>query len=311
MNSNRNGGSGNNRPRRIRRKFNLLKALRVLLPAALFVFLCVVMCTPVERHTVTEEDIYDEVPTADARLDRDAEVPAPETTAEPATTAKTAPTVAGTVNSVDDIVDLDTVSQYLDHLDEMPGGTERIRVNYFGDMRKAFNDSNYVHWEGARPIGIEPLSDTRSHWQLRRPITKVTTCADFYLDELRYSRPFLVPEAAAALHEIGRRFRDTLAVRGGGDYRIKVTSVLRTPSTIKRLRRVNRNSIDSSVHQLGTTFDISYASFIAGAPRPARSADDLKGILGEVLRAMRDEGKIYVKYERGQPCFHITTRSQE
>lgn len=120
-----------------------------------------------------------------------------------------------------------------------------------------------------------------------------------------------MPEAASTLREIGHRFRDTIAARGGGDYRIKVTSVLRTPHTVKRLRRRNRNAIDSSVHQLGTTFDISYASFVASSPAPARSVDDLKGILAEVLKAMREENKIWVKYEVGQPCFHITARKPQ
>ncbi len=163
----------------------------------------------------------------------------------------------------------------------------------------------------AESYGLQPLSDTRSHWQLNRPIVKVTTCADYFLDTLIFSRPYLVPEAAATLREIGHRFRDTIAARGGGDYRIKVTSVLRTPQTVRRLRRRNRNAIDSSVHQLGTTFDISYASFVASSPAPARSVDDLKGILAEVLKAMREENKIWVKYEVGQPCFHITARNTD
>lgn len=110
------------------------------------------------------------------------------------------------------------------------------------------------------------------------------------------------------VREIGRRFRDSLATRGGGDYRIRVTSVLRTPDSVRRLRRVNRNAVDSSVHQYGTTVDISYANFAASSAETPRSADDLKGLLAEVLLAMRDEGKCFVKYERQQPCFHITCR---
>ena len=116
----------------------------------------------------------------------------------------------------------------------------------------------------------------------------------------------MVPEGAAMLHEIGRRFRDSLEARGGGDYRIKVTSVLRTPMSVKRLRRANRNAVDSSVHQLGTTVDISYSRFAPDSDRIPRSMEDLKNLLGEVLWAMRAEGKCLVKYERKQPCFHVT-----
>ncbi|MCH5326160.1 MAG: hypothetical protein J1E29_03035 [Duncaniella sp.] len=280
----------NNQPsgrRRRRRKFSPLKALRFFSPIIFFIVLCVILCT------------------SRCSSKPDAGAPAP------TESAGTSLMQLFSSASVYDLEATDTVSIYKQHLDQMPEPTERIHVNYFGDMRKAFNDSNYIHWAEAETYGIQPLSDTRSHWQLRRPIVKVTSCEDFFVDTLIYSRPYLVPEAAGRLHEIGRRFRDSITARGGGDYRIKVTSLLRTPQTVKRLRRRNRNAIDSSVHQLGTTFDISYAAFVAGAPNPARSTDDLKGILGEVLRAMRNEGKIWVKYERGQPCFHITARSSE
>ncbi|MDE6860014.1 MAG: hypothetical protein K2J65_06355 [Duncaniella sp.] len=255
-----------------RRRFSWRKSLRLFVPLIFFIILCVVMCTPVDDKPVVEDT----------------------------------PVLRLTQKSTVYDLEVDTVSRYLERLDSMPEPTTRIKVNYFGNLRPIFNDSNYVHWAAAEKIGIEPLSDTRSHWQLRRPIVKVTTNPDFYLDTLIFSRPYLVPEAAATLHEIGRRFRDTLDVRGGGDYRIKVTSLLRTPQTVKRLRRRNRNAVDSSVHQLGTTFDISYASFIADNAEHPRSVDDLKGILAEVLKAMREEGKILVKYEVGQPCFHIT-----
>ena len=270
-----------------RRKINPLKVLRLLLPVILFIFLCVVMCVPSPGHDTSSES-------------------AEEIAAEQAPIVEL---FSGA--NVYDLEKIDTVSFYRRHLEKMPEPTQRIKVNYFGNLRPYFNDSNYVHWQEAESYGLQPLSDTRSHWQLNRPIVKVTTCADYFLDTLIFSRPYLVPEAAATLREIGHRFRDTIAARGGGDYRIKVTSVLRTPQTVRRLRRRNRNAIDSSVHQLGTTFDISYASFVASSPAPARSVDDLKGILAEVLKAMREENKIWVKYEVGQPCFHITARNPD
>jgi hypothetical protein len=260
------------RRRKQRRRFSWRKTLRLFVPIFMFIGLCMVMCVPTGEKPVAED-------TPVLKLGKNA-----------------------TVHDLE----VDTVSRYLYKLDSMPEPTQRIKVNYFGNLRPFFNDSNYVHWAEAEKIGIQPLTDTRSHWQLKRPIVKVTTNPDFYLDTLIFSRPYLVPEAAAVLHEIGHRFRDTLDVRGGGDYRIKVTSLLRTPQTVKRLRRRNRNAVDSSVHQLGTTFDISYAAFIANSAEHPRSIDDLKGILAEVLKAMREEGKILVKYEVGQPCFHIT-----
>lgn len=203
---------------------------------------------------------------------------------------------------------VDSVSAFDHPLEEMPEPTQALPMKWRGDYNRTFNDSNHVHWTEAARIGIEPMSDTRSHWQSRRPLVKVTSCKDFYVENLTHSRPYLVPEAHAMLHEIGRRFKDTLQARGGGDYRIRVTSVLRTPESVRKLRRSNANATDSSVHQLGTTIDISYARFAADSNRLPRSASDLKAILAEVLLAMRNEGKCWVKYEHKQPCFHITVR---
>ena len=194
-------------------------------------------------------------------------------------------------------------------LEEMPGNTKKIRINVIGQLREVFNDSNQVHWAAAEQIGIRPLTDTRSHFDPGRDLVKVVSCRDFYVDELTYSSPYLVPEAATLLHEIGRRFNDSLAARGGGAYRIRVTSLLRTPESVARLRRRNRNAVDSSVHQLGTTFDITYSRFACSdSLQPRRSAEDLKNLLGEVLYGLRREGLCYIKFERQQACYLFSAR---
>ena len=117
-----------------------------------------------------------------------------------------------------------------------------------------------------------------------------------------------MPEAADLLKEIGRRFNDSLQARGGGDYRIKVTSVMRTAATVKRLRRVNRNATEASAHQYATTFDISYSRFICDSINVNRTFEDLKNLLGEIIYDLREEGRCYIKFERRQSCFHITAR---
>ncbi len=214
-------------------------------------------------------------------------------------------------NSVEDFgFDKDSSAGYDNPLKTLPEPTIAMRFRNIGSYAKVFNDSNYIHINEAERIGLQPLSDTRSHWQLNVPLEKITSCADFYVEPMKYSRPYLVPQAAAMLHEIGRRFNDTIHARGGGDYRIKVTSALRTPTSIERLQKHNVNAIDSSVHQYGTTVDISYAKFACFSDKTPRSMTDLKGVLAEVLLAMRNEGKCWVKYEVHQPCFHITVRDQ-
>lgn len=189
-------------------------------------------------------------------------------------------------------------------------GCERIRIRQIGPLRQVFNDSNHVHLEAARALGIDPLHESQEILSIKRPLVPVFSSQDFFLDDLSHSFGYLVPEANDLLHEIGHRFNDSLQARGGGAYRIKVTSVLRTPATIRKLRRVNCNATEESTHMFGTTFDISYSKFICDDPdAPHRTFEDLKNLLAEVLYDLRNEGRCYVKYEYKQSCFHITTRS--
>ncbi len=176
-----------------------------------------------------------------------------------------------------------------------------------GNLAKMFNDMNDAHIDVAGRIGISPIRSLRDAWNLHQPLEEVTTCSDFVIDSLTHSFPYLVPDAARLLHDIGRTFRDSLQARGGGDYRIIVTSVLRTEESVNRLRRRNINSTENSAHLYGTTFDVSYVRFLpADSVGVERREGDLKNMLAEVLLDMRENGRCLVKYERKQGCFHIT-----
>ena len=194
-------------------------------------------------------------------------------------------------------------------LDSMPGGGKKMHINYLGGtLGRVFNDSNYLQLEASRVLGILPIDKPSAAWHARRPMVKIESNPDFYVDELTHSMPYLVPEAAALLHDIGRNFNDSLAKRGGGAYRVKVTSVLRTEASVKQLRRRNANAVETSTHLFGTTFDISYSQFACDNSQLPRTQENLKNLLGEVLNDLRNNGRCYVKYERKQACFHITAR---
>lgn len=176
-----------------------------------------------------------------------------------------------------------------------------------GNLAKQLNDLNPEHLYFAQSIGIKPIEETRDILKLQRPLVKVEGNKYYTLDELTHSYAFLVPEAAALLDTIGVRFHRKLAERGGGDYQLKVTSLLRTQESVKRLRRGNVNSTQNSAHLYATTFDISYVDFPEGLLNPRRIDEgSLKNLLGEVLLELRDEDRCRVKFERKQPCFHIT-----
>jgi len=120
--------------------------------------------------------------------------------------------------------------------------------------------------------------------------------------------PYLVPRATQLLKDIGRAFQDTVRARGGGEYRIKVTSLLRTEYSVSHLRRRNRNASEQSCHRYGTTFDVSWTKFDCLDTTRIASLEDLKNILAEIVEHNRQKGRCYAIYERRQGCFHITVR---
>ncbi len=199
---------------------------------------------------------------------------------------------------------------YAEHLPAMPDEEcEPIRTRHFRQtFGRLLNDSNYLHKQAAKTLGLEIVDGPYRAWNTKRPIVRVSSCEEYFVDTLTHSYPYLVPEAADLLQEIGHRFRDTLHARGGGEYRIRMTSALRTSGTIRRLRRINRNAVDTSAHQFGTTFDIAYNKYICDGTNHPRTANDLKNLLAEIISDLRQEGRCYVKYERKQGCFHITAR---
>ena len=189
---------------------------------------------------------------------------------------------------------------------QKPSGARRIKVRNIGPLSKVFNDSNYLQLEAARRLGIDPIQDLNSAYFMKRPIVKISDTEYYHIDTLKHSLPYLVPEAATLMKDIGKNFNDSLKNRGGRDNYIKVTSLLRTPESVGRLRRVNINATDSSTHQFGTTFDISYVKFYCPDPQYAVHEGDLKNLLAEVLLDLKNQGRCFVKYEYKTGCFHIT-----
>ena len=185
------------------------------------------------------------------------------------------------------------------------GRKEREPFVYFTGFQRTFNDMNGRHLEAARALGIEPLAGEEEVRRASRRLYEVESCGAYVVEELTHSLPYLVREARDLLEEVGDNFRDSLESKGLPDYRVIVTSVLRTAGTVKELRKSNINASANSAHVYGTTFDIAYARY-AGAKEGER--DKLKTVLAEVLRDLRQEKRCYVRYEYKQGCFHVTVR---
>lgn len=186
------------------------------------------------------------------------------------------------------------------------------KIHYL-NANRIFRDDNDTHLSAVAAIGIDPLASREGIKSASRELVPVGGAMRFnepyVVDKLTHSSPFLVPEAAKLLQDIGTAFHDSLRNKHLPAYSIIVTSVLRTDADVKSLSRSNINASKRSVHCYGTTFDITYTRYAKHDDEGPDARDvDLKAVLTEVLRDLRVQGRCYVKYEVKQACFHITTR---
>lgn len=179
--------------------------------------------------------------------------------------------------------------------------------------KRSFPGLNDKHLKVAKAVGIRPLEDREEAESMKEKLTYITDNEFYVVDSLAHSIPYLVPRASALLDTIGSNFLDSLAAKGLNPNQVIVTSVLRTQSDVKRLRRRNGNASANSAHCFGATFDVSWKRFKKvedenGRPLQDVGSDTLKLVLSEVLRDLRQAEKCYIKYELKQGCFHITAR---
>ena len=159
----------------------------------------------------------------------------------------------------------------------------------------------------------EAFPDSNEVQLVKAELVYVAANPFYHVDKLNRSIPYLVPRAAVLINDIGRNYLDSLLVKGIPLHQVIVTSVTRTQDDLVKLSKVNKNASENSCHLYGTTFDISYNRFIAvsslsGLPGTEVRSDQLKKVLAEVLRDLREQERCYVKYEIKQGCFHVTVR---
>ena len=179
------------------------------------------------------------------------------------------------------------------------------------DYKLKFNDLQSRQHSVACRIGLpRPPRDRADAATMRKQLVKVQTNANYIIDSLTHSVPYLIPSAKRELDSIGAEWADILQRNGLPHYRFYVTSVLRTQEDVKYLQRSgNINSTTQSCHCYGTTFDLAYMRYDKVThTRDYMHEDNLKLVLGQVLLNHQRAGKIYVKYEWKQSCFHVTVR---
>ena len=190
-----------------------------------------------------------------------------------------------------------------DNLVRYPGRTFSYKIK--------FNDLQSKQHDVASCIGLpRPPRDRADAASMRRQLVEIKTCDNYVVDSLTHSVPYLIPSAKRELDSIGAEWADILSRNNLPHYRFYVTSVLRTQEDIKYLQRSgNINSVTQSCHCYGTTFDLAYMRYDkVTRTRDYMHEDNLKLVLGQVLLNHQRAGRIYVKYEAKQSCFHITVR---
>lgn len=174
---------------------------------------------------------------------------------------------------------------------------------------KAFADLNDAHVELAKAVGLRSIPKDRDA-VVKDKLTLVADNDYYVVDNLRYSVPYLTKSAAAELNAIGKAFNDSLKRKQFPEYKLVVSSVLRTQADLDRLRRSgNPNASENSAHCYGTTFDITYTRYFREEETDEfMQPYELTKVLAEVLRDQKKAGRILVKYEKHEHCFHITAK---
>ena len=178
--------------------------------------------------------------------------------------------------------------------------------------KQTFKDFNATHLEHARKNGLkkpiktdEELFNTIDSLQKDGKLVKISNSKYYHIPRLTHSHPYLTPEAATLLQEIGMRFHAKLREHNLPKYKFVVSSLLRTEETQKQLRATNRQAThNESAHYYGTTFDISYSKY----RRFYFNHDDpqLEQLLAETLRELRSECRLLIVNEKKNKCYHIT-----
>ena len=191
---------------------------------------------------------------------------------------------------------------------------EDTMVSYPGrtfSYKDKFRDTQAKQEQAAKAIGLAtPPQNRQEAARMHSQLKLIKSNENYIVDSLTHSIPYLVPAAAAELERIGEGFADILQRNGLPHYQFYVTSVLPTKDDIQQLQRSGKtNPTTNSCHNYGTTFDLAYFRFNkVTRTREYMHQDNLKLVLGQVLLNEQRAGRIYVKYEWKQACFHITVR---
>ncbi|MCG2792239.1 MAG: DUF5715 family protein [Weeksellaceae bacterium] len=158
------------------------------------------------------------------------------------------------------------------------------------------------HLLAAQNFGVKILEDSKSldSYIANGKFVKVKKKSRGYrLQNLEYSRPYLLKKARATLENMANKFAtETKSF-------FVVSSVTRTLEDQCNLRKVNSNaSLGISSHNYGAAFDISYVRF----NHLLKVDPKLENKLEKLLEEYKNMGRIFFIKEKQQSCYHVTVR---
>ncbi len=178
--------------------------------------------------------------------------------------------------------------------------------------KNIFKDWNETQLKHARRNGLKRpyktnaalLSDLDS-LRNKGQLVEISDNKYYHICRLTHSLPYLTPEAANLLQEIGMRFHAKLRAKDIARHKFEISSMLRTEEMQKELRQVNYQATDDETsHYYGTTFDIAYDKYERFGIR--YQDKQLESLLTETLRELRSECRLLIVNEKRNKCYHIT-----
>lgn len=204
-----------------------------------------------------------------------------------------------------------SASHVVQEKEEKPEQKEIIYYRKRMKYAAIFNDLNEEHLAVARRVGLDKPLQNSAEASRGAGLVQIRSNKLYTIYSLSHSSPYLTRGAADELNAIATAFRDSLSSKGLLNYRLVVSSVLRSQEDVKNLRKSgNPNASANSAHCYGTTFDITYTMYDRDNDEQCpefMQPFELTKVLGEVLLDRRKAGKCLVKYERKEHCFHITS----
>ncbi len=126
----------------------------------------------------------------------------------------------------------------------------------------------------------------------------------YHLSGLQHSEPFLLPSTMKVLETLSGRFADAMEGTDDEGVSIRITSLTRTESQQRRLRRRNANAFNGqSTHNYGASFDVAFID----RPHDGIKCGGPSWALQTILQDMQKQGEILVIPEGH--CMHITPRN--